>query len=81
MIENKDHVNWVKKMSVEPVDDEIKKITLPRPGHADLAGINKFISMTLEMSWSDLPQERLSCVLHLHQYVKNSRRGKYYHSK
>ncbi len=42
MIENKDHKNWLKKMSVEPVKDEIKKITLPRPGHADLAGINKF---------------------------------------
>lgn len=42
MIENKDHENWLKKMSVEPVDDDIKKITLPRPGHADLAGINKF---------------------------------------
>ncbi len=42
MIENKDHKNWLKKMSVEPVKDEIKKITLPRPGHAALAGINKF---------------------------------------
>ena len=29
-------------MSVEPVKDVINKITLFRPGHADLAGINKF---------------------------------------
>ena len=29
-------------MSKEPVDSEIKKITLPRPGHADLAGVKKF---------------------------------------
>jgi chorismate synthase len=29
-------------MSVEPVDEEVKKVTLPRPGHADLAGVQKF---------------------------------------
>ncbi len=39
---NKDWENWTKKMSVEPVDDNIKKVTLPRPGHADLTGVQKF---------------------------------------
>ena len=29
-------------MSVTPVKDEIRKVTLPRPGHADLAGIQKY---------------------------------------
>ena len=40
-INNNDWKNWTKKMSKEPVDSEIKKITLPRPGHADLAGVKK----------------------------------------
>jgi len=42
LLPNKDWKNWTKKMSIEPIDDEVKKITLPRPGHADLAGIQKF---------------------------------------
>ena len=41
-INNNDWKNWTKKMSKEPVVSEIKKITLPRPGHADLAGVKKF---------------------------------------
>lgn len=43
---NKDWENWTDKMKVEPLTAEeeaaIKKITLPRPGHADLAGVQKF---------------------------------------
>ena len=42
MIENKDHKNWLNEMSVDPTQENIKKITLPRPGHADLAGIKKY---------------------------------------
>ena len=42
IVRNKDWENWMKKMSVIPVDDEIKKVTLPRPGHADLAGLQKY---------------------------------------
>jgi len=42
LINNKDWENWTKKMSVDSVDDDIKKVTLPRPGHADLAGLQKF---------------------------------------
>ena len=42
MIKNKDYKNWIDKMEVEPAVDNIKKITLPRPGHADLSGIKKF---------------------------------------
>jgi len=41
IIENKDHKNWVECMSIEP-NKYNKKVTLPRPGHADLAGIMKF---------------------------------------
>ena len=42
IVRNKDWENWTKKMSVSPVDDEIRKVTLPRPGHADLAGVQKY---------------------------------------
>ena len=42
IINNADYKNWVKKMPINATDDTIKKITLPRPGHADLAGIEKF---------------------------------------
>ena len=42
MINNKDYKNWENKMSIEPSQKEVKKITLPRPGHADLAGIKKY---------------------------------------
>jgi len=42
LIHNKDWVNWTKKMSISPVEDVIRTVTLPRPGHADLAGIQKY---------------------------------------
>ena len=42
IVQNKDWENWTKKMSVTPIKDEIRKVTLPRPGHADLAGIKKY---------------------------------------
>ncbi|MBT3502102.1 MAG: chorismate synthase [Candidatus Marinimicrobia bacterium] len=42
IVQNKDWENWTKKMSISPVDDEIRPVTLPRPGHADLAGIQKY---------------------------------------
>lgn len=43
-IENKDwnNANWVKRMAVAPVDEEIEKLTAMRPGHADLAGAVKY---------------------------------------
>lgn len=45
LIENKDFKNWGQKMSAEPQDqifiDGIK-VLKPRPGHADLAGVQKY---------------------------------------
>ena len=49
-IENRDHKNWTAPMSAWPVDDaELQgygwrgqPVTLPRPGHADLAGVLKY---------------------------------------
>jgi len=42
LVRNKDWENWINKMSVSPVDNEIRNVTLPRPGHADLAGVKKY---------------------------------------
>lgn len=41
---NRDYANWKEIMSIEPQSEDIKhikKVTLPRPGHADLPGIQK----------------------------------------
>lgn len=42
ILHNKDWDNWKHIMSVEPSERAVKPITLPRPGHADLAGVKKF---------------------------------------
>ena len=41
MIENLDWKNWKDVMSINSTN-ESKKVTLPRPGHADLAGVKKY---------------------------------------
>lgn len=42
-IENSDWKNWVEKMSPESAEPEnYEKITIPRPGHADLVGVSKY---------------------------------------
>ncbi|HXL22790.1 MAG TPA: chorismate synthase [Candidatus Dormibacteraeota bacterium] len=44
-IENRDWANWEKVLPVEDtegLESEKKKLTAPRPGHADLAGSQKF---------------------------------------
>lgn len=42
IIKNIDYKNWTDIMSIEKPLVKIDKITLPRPGHADLAGIMKY---------------------------------------
>jgi chorismate synthase len=41
-IENRDYQNWEERMNPWPVEAEVQEVHLPRPGHADLAGIQKF---------------------------------------
>jgi len=45
-IENRDWANWEKILPVEASEDDpgTKKLLAPRPGHADLAGAQKFNS-------------------------------------
>lgn len=42
LIKNKDWENWTTLMSVDPVKEKIEKISIPRPGHADLVGVSKY---------------------------------------
>ena len=42
LIKNNDWENWQTKMSIEPTNQDNEKITIPRPGHADLVGISKY---------------------------------------
>src|SRR3954463_16212186 len=47
VVRNRDHKNWTWGMSAWPPDGEpqgkgTKAVTLPRPGHADLAGVQKY---------------------------------------
>ncbi len=41
-IDNLDYANWEERMNPWPVDAEIAEVHLPRPGHADLAGVQKY---------------------------------------
>ena len=42
ILENKDWKNWQTTMSVKDIDESIKEVRVPRPGHADLAGAVKY---------------------------------------
>jgi chorismate synthase len=42
LIRNDDYANWRDRMSPEPAEEAPGPITLPRPGHADLAGMQKY---------------------------------------
>jgi chorismate synthase len=42
LVENRDHANWTDRMSPWPVEEQIDEVHLPRPGHADLAGVLKY---------------------------------------
>jgi chorismate synthase len=41
-IENRDYANWEERMNPWPVEANVDEVHLPRPGHADLAGIQKY---------------------------------------
>jgi chorismate synthase len=41
-IQNRDYANWEERMNPWPVEAEIAEVHLPRPGHADLVGTQKY---------------------------------------
>src|SRR5258707_5685070 len=41
-IVNRDYANWEERMNPWPVEAEVPEVHLPRPGHADLVGTQKY---------------------------------------
>src|SRR5438067_132428 len=41
-IANRDFANWEERMNPWPVEAQVKEVHLPRPGHADLVGTQKY---------------------------------------
>jgi chorismate synthase len=41
-VANRDYKNWEERMNPWPVEAAVPEVHLPRPGHADLAGVQKF---------------------------------------
>ena len=39
---NRDYAHWEERMNPWPVEGEVAEVHLPRPGHADLAGVQKY---------------------------------------
>ncbi len=39
---NRDYKNWEERMNPWPVEADVPEVHLPRPGHADLAGVQKY---------------------------------------
>jgi chorismate synthase len=42
LVANRDYANWEERMSPWPVDAAVEEVHLPRPGHADLVGAQKY---------------------------------------
>jgi chorismate synthase len=42
LVANRDYANWEERMSPWPVGAEVDEVHLPRPGHADLVGAQKY---------------------------------------
>jgi len=41
-VANRDYANWEERMNPWPVEAEVPEVHLPRPGHADLVGTQKY---------------------------------------
>jgi len=42
LVANRDYANWEERMNPWPVESDVPEVHLPRPGHADLAGTQKY---------------------------------------
>ena len=42
LVANRDYANWEERMNPWPVEAEADEVHLPRPGHADLVGAQKY---------------------------------------
>ncbi len=71
---HKDKANWPEVMSVEASGDGIEKITLPRPGHADLVGVQKYhlddIRPVIDRSSARETAMRVACCSVARQFLR-----------
>src|SRR5712692_1700849 len=78
MIENKDWANWTEVMAVEARDiapEKARRVKRPRPGHADLAGGQKFgardLRNILERASARETAARVACGALARQLIEN----------
>ncbi len=64
-IQNRDYANWEERMNPWPVAAEVAEVHLPRPGHADLAGVQKYgfsdVRNVLERASARETASRVAC--------------------
>jgi chorismate synthase len=64
-IQNRDYANWEERMNPWPVEASLPEVHLPRPGHADLAGVQKFgftdVRNVLERASASETAARVAC--------------------
>lgn len=70
----KDDANWPLVMSAIPVDEDVPRITVPRPGHADLVGVQKFrfddIRPVIDRSSARETAMRVACCATARQFLR-----------
>lgn len=70
----KDDANWPKVMAKEGERGDVEKITVPRPGHADLTGVQKYryddIRPAIERSSARETAMRVACSSIARQFLK-----------
>jgi len=70
----KDADNWPVVMSAEPVDEAVERITIPRPGHADLIGVQKYrfndVRPVIERSSARETAMRVACCAIARDFLK-----------
>jgi chorismate synthase len=71
----KDAANWPVTMAIDGDDPGVEKITLPRPGHADLVGVQKYqfddVRPVIERSSARETAMRVACCSTARQFLKH----------
>jgi len=71
----KDAANWPVTMAIDGDDPGVEKITLPRPGHADLVGVQKYqfddVRPVIERSSARETAMRVACCGAARQFLKH----------
>ncbi len=75
LINNNDWKNWAEKMSVERNENSTEKITIPRPGHADLVGMQKYqfddIRNVIERASARETAMRVACCTIIRKFLED----------